>query len=344
MKNEPIDSPLKIIQRHEPMLLFKIAAGKQTNRHYIELQYRRFITNKYSRNTCMSYRQHIKTLLNELDQKSPVLTVKIIKKFLTKKGYNYHSAVKSFLKCVEEEFNRRFADFDYPDVYVSEEKAIETLSDTQIYAIINKMPDEFKFFTEFVYLCGLRISEPFRLKVKSINWQKWHEDESKHSLLTISNAKSKRERLIPISPEFTRKILKFIKDEKLHDNFLFDFDSNAILKKEYKKAMRKKIGVFMLYDKDSDLHEYRRIYVVNRYIRKMSRLYQDCFRDISKKVIGKKHTPHILRKSRATAMLKAGVPILSVMHFLGHKDLKTTQKYLSFDIDDLSSNMSKLGL
>ena len=195
-----------------------------------------------------------------------------------------------------------------------------------------------------MYICGLRISEPLRLKIGAINWQRFFEDETKHSLLKISRAKSKRERLVPINPGFTREIRNYIGDLSNPGRFIFDFNSEQYLKKKYRKAVRNKIGGFMFYEKEDELAEYRRSWVIGKYIDKERKAFQRVFRDASKKVTGEYHSPHILRKSRATAMLRAGVPILSVMNFLGHKDLKTTQKYLSFEIDQLTSSMSKLGL
>jgi integrase/recombinase XerD len=50
----------------------------------------------------------------------------------------------------------------------------------------------------------------------------------------------------------------------------------------------------------------------------------------------KKHmTPHTLRRTFATALLKAGVDLRTIQVLLGHKNLNTTAKYLRLDTRDL---------
>lgn len=49
----------------------------------------------------------------------------------------------------------------------------------------------------------------------------------------------------------------------------------------------------------------------------------------------RKHGPHALRHSLATNLLKENTPLPIITGILGHKNLNTTSKYLSIDVETL---------
>ena len=53
-------------------------------------------------------------------------------------------------------------------------------------------------------------------------------------------------------------------------------------------------------------------------------------------------TPHTMRRTAATIMIKNGAPPTHVQHLLGHSDFKTTAKYyLGVDDNDLQESHAK---
>lgn len=75
-----------------------------------------------------------------------------------------------------------------------------------------------------------------------------------------------------------------------------------------------------------------------RYIQKMIKQYAHAA-GIKKKV-----TPHILRHSFATHLLKKGMDIRAIQRLLGHSNVSTTQIYTSVDMDTLKSVYDRANL
>jgi integrase len=67
------------------------------------------------------------------------------------------------------------------------------------------------------------------------------------------------------------------------------------------------------------------------------------FSNITKELFKKRSTSHILRKSRATFLLRNNVPIIQVKNFLGHKKLETTMRYLASEYEDLNKSIMVIG-
>ncbi|WP_321421906.1 tyrosine-type recombinase/integrase [uncultured Methanobacterium sp.] len=78
--------------------------------------------------------------------------------------------------------------------------------------------------------------------------------------------------------------------------------------------------------------------LTTRYIQKMIKRYAQ-LSGIKKKV-----TPHILRHSFATHLLKNGMDIRVIQRLLGHSNLTTTQIYTSVDMETLKSDYDRAKL
>lgn len=90
-------------------------------------------------------------------------------------------------------------------------------------------------------------------------------------------------------------------------------------------------------DSDSDYLFINRLNnpLTTRYIQVMIKEYAE------KAEINKKITPHILRHSFATHLLKNGVDIRAIQQLLGHSNLSTTQIYTNVDMETLKSVYDK---
>ncbi len=132
---------------------------------------------------------------------------------------------------------------------------------------------------EFFYYTGVRVSELINIKIKDFDFNK-----NKVKIF----GKSKKERNVPMTAKFSKKIKNFISDFQITE-YLFTNHNN-------KKLYNKKIY---------------------RLVKKHLSLY-------SSKT---NNSPHILRHSFATHMLDNGADINAVKELLGHSSLTATQIY-----------------
>jgi len=96
----------------------------------------------------------------------------------------------------------------------------------------------------------------------------------------------------------------------------------------------------------------RHLQVILRFLKSDDPLFPWSTRTINRVVkrlaekagIGKNISPHTLRHTAATRMLKKGVNIRAVQKILGHKSLTTTQGYIHLTIDDLKEEIKRSGL
>ena len=65
---------------------------------------------------------------------------------------------------------------------------------------------------------------------------------------------------------------------------------------------------------------------------------------VSRAVLGKRVSPHVLRHSCATHLLEAGVNIRTVQGFLGHRRLSTTDRYSHVSREQITATKSPLDL
>ncbi len=154
---------------------------------------------------------------------------------------------------------------------------------------------DYLILTLLIYL-GLRISDVIDLKLSDINW----------NLNTINIVQQKTQNILtlPLIDEVKYPLLDYLKNAKedMNDNYIFT--TNYAPKGKYHS---KSFGV-----------------MVTKYLDKANIDYSN-----------KHHGTHSLRHSLASNLLKDNTPITTISSVLGHSTIKTTQKYLTIDVNNL---------
>ena len=142
---------------------------------------------------------------------------------------------------------------------------------------------------------GLRAGDIIGLKLSEILWDK--------HIIQKTQFKTKLPVTVTVPRNLELLLIDYIKNHRPHS----DSDLVFIYEGSGKKYC------------DTSL-----FFVVNQHFRK------------AEVIIGnRKHGPHALRHSLATNLLKSNTPMPVITGILGHKNLNTTSKYLSIDIDNL---------
>ena len=158
---------------------------------------------------------------------------------------------------------------------------------------------------ELMYGTAIRLSEFRKLDLEDL----WLSE----SLIHIRQGKGGRSRVVPLVGEAVPTL------------------------REYLRFSRPKLATGKMGGKDRNLEESSQAVWLSK---EGGRWDVSAIRAALKKYaekagIEKKVTPHILRHSCATHLLKAGVDIRYIQAFLGHVQLSTTQKYTHFQASEL---------
>ena len=154
---------------------------------------------------------------------------------------------------------------------------------------------------ELLYACGLRNKELRSLKINDVNFEE--------NIVYVNDGKGGKDRIVPFGKVAYRYLEQYI--QKSRPTFLLD-SAEQILFMGYGKRPISAEAV-------SDL--------VKKYVKQSG--------------IRKKVTPHSIRHTFATHMLKRRASLRHIQILLGHKSLQTTQKYTHVEISDLKRAYQK---
>ncbi|MDR2911406.1 MAG: site-specific tyrosine recombinase XerD [Bacteroidales bacterium] len=158
-----------------------------------------------------------------------------------------------------------------------------------------------KAMLEVLYSCGLRVSELVNLKITNLFFDQ--------GFIKIKG-KADKERLVPVSKKAIDEINKYMND--------------------YRNSLK--------ISKDSE-----NIIFLNRYGRKLSRVMVfNVIKNLAYKIgLSSKISPHTLRHSYATHLIKGGADLRAVQEMLGHESILTTEIYTHLDVEYLKSTINQ---
>lgn len=165
-----------------------------------------------------------------------------------------------------------------------------------------------KVMLSLLYVCGIRVSELVELKTTSLNFQE--------GCLQI-HGKGDKERIVPLPPELIEMLQAYL--QKIHSHL---------------------IGSGGLHDRQSEF-----LFPV-LYAGKVEHITRQAFWRIVKNIAKKSGlmhaiSPHVLRHSLATHLLKRGVNLRHLQALLGHEKINTVQIYTHLEMSHLREMYDK---
>jgi len=244
---------------------------------------------RYSDNTIKSYSEALKSFLTFFSNKkvSEIDNQDIIiynNDFILKNNLSssYQNQIVNAIKLYFCSIQDRKIEIEKVHRPKSEKKLPNVLSKEEVKSILEVHTNlKHKTMLSLIYSCGLRCGELLVLKPVHI--------DSKRNIISLKNAKGKKDRIVPLSP----KILEMLRDYyKTYKPTTYLFEGQT---------------VGTPYDERS---------------------LQQVLKQALKKVgITKPVTLHWLRHSYATHLLESGTDLRYIQELLGHNSSKTTEIY-----------------
>jgi len=270
---------------------------------------------KLSQNTTQSYVFHLYPLncyminegISEIGNIKASDILSYIEQMDPRTSANKHvslNILKIFFRYLHE---HRIISVDYSriipkDNYTNQPKLPSTFTDEEIDALLKAVdrgsPRGKRDYAILLLATklGLRASDICELRFENINWE--------NNVLTINQYKTGKTLELPLLPEIGNAIIDYLKHGRpvTQENHCF-----VHVQAPYHRIHTSDLGN-----------------MVRKYIT-IARI--DCS--------NRKHGPHALRHSFASALLKTKAPLPVISEALGHKSLVSTMSYLRIDIDSL---------
>ncbi|QVY65777.1 site-specific tyrosine recombinase XerD [Polaribacter sp. Q13] len=263
-----------------------------------------------SQNTIDSYSRDLEKLLlfldkNEIDS-SPIsideITIQqfiydVAKKVNPRSQARIISGLRSFFDYLIFEDYRKTNPTDLIEAPKIGRKLPDTLSEDEINQLISAIDlshpqgERNRTILETLYSCGLRVSELITLKISDLFFEE--------GFVRVIG-KGNKQRFVPIHYNAQKYISQYIKVIRTHINPQKGFEDTVFLNRRGKGLTRQMIFIIL---KNLALEI-----------------------DLKKKI-----SPHTLRHSFATHLLKNGADLRAIQQMLGHESITTTEVYVHLD-------------
>lgn len=263
-----------------------------------------------SKNTINSYTRDLEKLLLFLEQNeisiSPISIDKniihnfiyeIAKKVNPRSQARIISGLRSFFDYLVFEEYRKTNPTDLLETPKIGRKLPDTLSEEEINLLINTIDlshsqgERNRTIIETMYSCGLRVSELINLKISDLFFNE--------GFIKISG-KGDKERFVPIHYTTQKYITFYINEIRCHLGAVKGFEDILFLNRRGKSLTRQMIFTIL--------------------------------KTLAIKInLNKKISPHTLRHSFATHLLKNGADLRAIQQMLGHESITTTEIYVHLD-------------
>ncbi len=263
-----------------------------------------------SENTIENYSRDIKKLTLFLEEEEikttpKKITEEIVQKFIYEIAKKINprsqariiSGLRSFFDYLIFENYRETNPTDLIETPKIGRKLPDTLEEEEINELIAAIDlskaqgERNRTILETMYSCGLRVSEVITLRISDLFF-----DEGFIRVL----GKGNKERFVPIHQQAQKYIKFYIKDIRSHLTIEKGYKDTLFLNRRGKGLSRQMI--FMI------------------------------LKDLTIKInLEKKISPHTLRHSFATHLLKRGADLRAIQQMLGHESITTTEVYVHLD-------------
>ena len=273
-----------------------------------------------SENSIDNYIRDVKKLVTYLDKNdisvSPIeIDESMVKQFIyeVSKSLNARSqariisGLRSFFDYLIFEDYRETNPTDLIETPKIGRKLPDTLSQLEVDTLINAIDlshpqgERNRTILETMYSCGLRVSEVISLKVSDLFFEE--------GFIRVLG-KGNKQRFVPIHINAQKYINIYIKEIRSHIKTQKGFEDTLFLNRRGKGLSRQMI--FMI------------------------------LKELAEKIgLTKKISPHTLRHSFATHLLKNGADLRAIQQLLGHESITTTEIYVHLDNSFLRNVVEK---
>ncbi|OAD46145.1 site-specific tyrosine recombinase XerD [Polaribacter atrinae] len=263
-----------------------------------------------SKNTIDSYTRDLEKLMsfleeNEINHTPTTIDEESIQQFIYEVAKKVNprsqariiSGLRSFFDYLIFEDYRETNPTDLIEAPKIGRKLPDTLSEDEINALISAIDlshpqgERNRTILETLYSCGLRVSELITLKISDLFFEE--------GFVRVIG-KGNKQRFVPIHYAAQKYISSYIKDIRTHITPQKGFEDTVFLNRRGKGLTRQMIFIIL---KNLSLEI-----------------------DLKKKI-----SPHTLRHSFATHLLKNGADLRAIQQMLGHESITTTEVYVHLD-------------